>query len=145
MVRTPSLALSRSVHSPPAPLGVHMDPVRSIAITMSRGEAEHGLHALACAVMSKWSMPNNPANQVGVLAAPDTWSAFGFTAGSQPVAITAVFVQRVWYVNVKFERLEGVLAAAYDVAVAIAVAAVGRSWAPASAAASVALCSWRLA
>ena len=45
MVRTPSLALSRSMHSPPGPLGVHMEPVRSIAITMSTGVDEHGLQA----------------------------------------------------------------------------------------------------
>ena len=43
------------------------------------------------------------------------------------------------------ERLSGLLAAAYEVAVVIAVAATGRSCAPASAAASVALCNWRFA
>ena len=43
------------------------------------------------------------------------------------------------------ERFEGLLAFAYEVAIAIAVVAFGRSCAPASAAASVALCNWRLA
>ena len=47
IVRMPSLALSRSVHSPFGPVGWHMDPVRSTAITMSTGVDEQGLHALA--------------------------------------------------------------------------------------------------
>ena len=51
MVRTPSLALSRSVQYP-VPLSVvsHIEPVRSIAITMSTGVDEHGLQALECAL-----------------------------------------------------------------------------------------------
>jgi hypothetical protein len=49
-----------------------MEPVRSIAITMSTGVDEHGLHALACAETLKCLMPNSPANQVSVLAVPFT-------------------------------------------------------------------------
>ena len=92
IVRTPSLALSRSVHTPPGPVGWHIEPVRSIATTMSTGEAEQGLHALACAETLKWSIPNTFANHVSVSAVPETTRAFGLTVGLQPVAITAVAV-----------------------------------------------------
>ena len=41
-VWTPSFALSRSVHSPLGPVGVHIDPVRSTTSMMSTGAEEHG-------------------------------------------------------------------------------------------------------
>ena len=47
IVRTPSFALSRSMQLPAASLGVHIEPVRSIAMTMSTGVDEQGLQALA--------------------------------------------------------------------------------------------------
>ena len=119
--------------------------MRSIATTTSTGLAEHGLQAFACAETSKWSMPKILANQVFVLALPVTVSAFGFVAALQPMPVSAFDVHDVVYVKVRPERFAGVFAVAYEVAVAMAVAAVGRSWAPASAAASVALWSCRFA
>ena len=92
----------------------------------------------------KWSIPKRLAKNVFVLAVAVTTSSFGFTDAEHPAAVTAVAVQVARYVNWKL-RFEGMFAAAYEVAVEIAVAAVGRSWAPASAAASVALCSCRFA
>ena len=70
----------------------HIEPVRSSAITMSTGVDEHGLHAFACAVMSKWLRPKIPANDVVVLAVPVTTSSFGLTDAVQPVATIAVAV-----------------------------------------------------
>ena len=49
IVRTPSLALSRSVQFPCESVGVHIEPVRSIASMMSTGADEQGLHAFAWA------------------------------------------------------------------------------------------------
>ena len=77
---------------PPAPVGEHIEPVRSTAITMSTGVDEQGLQALACVETSKWLMPKILANQVFVLTAPSTLSWFGLTAGAQPVAMIAVAV-----------------------------------------------------
>ena len=145
MVRTPSLALSRSMQFPLASVGEHIEPVRSIAMTTSTGVEEHGLHAFACADRSKWLTPKSFANQVFVWAVPATVSSFGFTAALQPVAMIAVFVQDAMYVKLKLLMLAGVLAAAYDCAVAVAVVTSGRSCAPASAAASAADCNWRFA
>ena len=88
-------------------------------------------------------MPKRRANHVFVLPEPVTVSWLGFTAATHPVAMIAVAVHEVVYVKVK-ERFGGVLDAAYAVAVDTAVEAFGRSCAPARAAASVALCSWRL-
>src|SRR5690242_7845826 len=87
MVRTPSLALSRSMQLPLASVGEHIEPVRSIAITTSTGVDEHGLHAFACADMSKWLRPKSRANQVFVWAVPATVSSFGLTEAVQPVAM----------------------------------------------------------
>ena len=145
IVRTPSLALLRSVHVPSGVAGWHIEPVRSIAITRSTGLDEHGLQALACADTSKWSMPNRPANQAFVLALPVTTIAFGLTEGLQPAATTEVFVHFAVYSKSKLARFGGLFASPYSWAVWNANVAFGRSWAPASAAASTALCNWRLA
>src|SRR4051812_49972409 len=91
MVRTPSLALSRSMQLPAASVGVHIDPVRSTAITMSTGVDEHGLQAFAWAARSKCVIPKILANQVLVEPEPVTVSWLGFTAAVQPVATIAVF------------------------------------------------------
>ncbi len=96
IVRMPSFALFRSVHVPPAPVGEHIDPVRSIASTMSTGVDAHGLQALACVATLKWLMPKIFANQVLVLAVPETVSWFGLTAALQPTALIAVAVQDTW-------------------------------------------------
>src|SRR5664279_226765 len=92
IVRTPSLALSRSVQLPNASVGEHIEPVRSIAMTMSTGVDEHGLQAFAWAATSKWLMPNSLANHVFVLAVPFTTSSLGLTAAAQPTALIAVAV-----------------------------------------------------
>jgi len=57
-------------------------------------------------------MPKRRANQASVLAEPDTTSAFGFTAASQPAAMTEVLVHLVWYVNWYVERFAGILSVA---------------------------------
>jgi hypothetical protein len=90
-------------------------------------------------------MPKIRANQASVLAVPVTRSAFGFTDASQPAAMTVVFVHFALYVYWKSVMFAGVLSFAYSSAVLNATATSGRSCAPARAAASVAVCSWRLA
>ena len=72
-----------------------MEPVRSIATTMSTGVDEHGLQAFARADTLKLEMPKILANQVFVFPLPVTTRAFGLTAATQPVAITAVAVHFV--------------------------------------------------
>ena len=94
---------------PPAPVGEHIEPVRSTAMTMSTGVDEHGLQAFACVETLNWLMPKIRANQVFVLAAPLTVSWFGFTEAVQPVAMTAVVVHDVAYVklNARFDGRVG--------------------------------------
>ena len=90
-VRTPLLALFRSVHWP-AGAGSHIEPVRSIASTMSTGALPHGWQAVAFACRSQWSMLKILANHVGTLAVPLTTTALfvpQLLPGGQ---------QRVWYV-----------------------------------------------
>src|SRR4029078_927224 len=127
MVRTPSLALSRSVQVPSGATGWHIAPARSIAITRSTGVDEHGLQALACADTSKWSMPNRRANQAFVLALPLTTVAFGVTDGLQPAATTEVFVHFAVNWKSKLARFCGLLASPYSSAVAHARVALAET------------------
>ena len=48
-------------------MGEHIEPVRSIAMTMSTGVDEQGLQALACVERLKWLMPKIRANHVLVV------------------------------------------------------------------------------
>src|SRR4249919_1573499 len=65
---TPSFALSISGHEPFGPDGVHMEPVRSRTIMMSRGFTTHGAHAVASALTVILVMPMIRPNHVGTFA-----------------------------------------------------------------------------
>src|SRR5882757_2112586 len=103
MVRTPSLALLRSTQ-PLLSVLSHIEPVRSIATTMSTGVDEQGLQAFACVVTVKCLRPNIPANELSVVVEPVTRSSFGLTAALHPAAMIAVVVHFRVYVNVKGGR-----------------------------------------
>src|SRR6476620_6732035 len=112
-VWTPSFALSRSVHSPLGPVGVHIDPVRSTTSMMSTGADEHGWQAVATPLTSKWLKPRMFANQVGVVAVSVTAIVFAWKVFPAPHQLAALVEQRVVTETLTLFRLSGVFSDAY--------------------------------